>query len=103
MTTGSDDRPYGPLVLEALAGHGLRPEVATPVDLLRAQVNDLYRFEIRRLRDRLLRGEVARPDYVPAVKALRLRYLLLSLPRTQWRTSASSSSSDSRVVGCDRI
>ena len=93
MTTGSDDRPYGPLVLEALAGHGLRPGPATPLDLLRAQVNDLYRFEIRRLRGRLLRGEVARPDYVPAVKALRLRYLLLPLPRTQWRTSASSSSS----------
>ena len=83
----SDDpsRPFAPLALQALAGHGLKPRSATPVDLLRAQVNDLYRYEIRRLRGRLLAGEIPKASYADAVRALRLRYLLLSLPKDQWR------------------
>jgi hypothetical protein len=77
--------PFASLVLDALAGHGLRPRPDTSVDLLRAQVNDLYRYEIRRLRGRLLAGEIAKASYADAVRTLRLRYLLLSLPKEQWR------------------
>ena len=76
---------FSPLVLEALAGHGLWPRADTPVDLLRAQVNDLYRYEIRQLRGRLLAGDIPKASYADAVRALRLRYLLLSLPKDQWR------------------
>ena len=76
---------FSPLVLETLAGHGLRPRAGTPVDLLRAQVSDLYRYEIRRLRGRLLAGDIPRASYADAVRALRRRYLLLSLPKGQWR------------------
>ena len=76
---------FTPLVLEALAGHGLWPRADTPVGLLRAQVNDLYRYEIRQLRGRLLCGEIPKASYADAVRALRLRYLLLSLPKDQWR------------------
>ena len=57
----SDDdlpRPFAPVVLEALARHGLRPRPDTPEALLRAHVNDLYRYEIRQLRARLLRGTI---------------------------------------------
>jgi hypothetical protein len=76
---------FSPHVLDALAGHGLRPRPDTSVDLLRAQVNDLYRYEIRQMRQRLLAGDVAKRDYADAVRALRLRYLLLSVPKDQWR------------------
>ena len=76
---------FSPLVLETLAGHGLRPRADTPVDVLRAQVNDLYRYEIRQLRGRLLAGEIPKGSYLDAVRTLRLRYLLLSLPKDQWR------------------
>lgn len=79
------ERPFAPLVLEALASHGLRPRPDTPVDLLRAQVNDLYRYEIRALRAHLLAGGIPKAAYADAVRALRLRYLLLSLPKDQWR------------------
>ena len=78
-------RPFAPVVIDALAGHGLQPRAGTPVDLLRAQVSDLYRYEIRQLRGRLLAGAIAKASYADAVRALRRRYLLLSLPKDQWR------------------
>lgn len=78
-------RPFTPLVLDALGGHGLRPLADTSVDLLRGQVNDLYRYEIRQLRGRLLAGDILKASYADAVRTLRLRYLLLSLPKDQWR------------------
>jgi hypothetical protein len=83
--TDETSRPFASLVLDALAGHGLKPRADTPVGVLRAQVNDLYRYEIRVLRGRLLAGEIPKASYADAVRALRLRYLLLSLPRDQWR------------------
>ena len=78
-------RPFSPLVRDALASHGLRPRDDTPVGLLRDQVSDLYRYEIRQLRARLLGGAIPKAGYADAVRQLRLRYLLLSLPREQWR------------------
>lgn len=77
--------PFSPLVIDTLAGHGLRPTSETSVDVLRAQVSDLYRYEIRQLRGRLLAGAVPRASYTDAVRALRLRYLILSLPKEHWR------------------
>jgi hypothetical protein len=79
------ERPFSPLVLEALAGHGLSPRPETSVELLRDHVNDLYRYEIRGLRNRLLAGEIPKARYADAVRTLRMRYLLLSLPRDRWR------------------
>ena len=76
---------FRPLVLDALAGHGLCPASDTSVDVLRAQVSDLYRYEIRQLRQRLLAGAIPKASYADAVRALRLRYLILSLPKAQWR------------------
>jgi hypothetical protein len=73
-----------PEVLEALAGHGLRPRADTPVALLREQINDLYRFEIRRLRDRCRAGEFTTRELPARVVELRKRYLLLSIPIEKW-------------------
>ena len=66
-------------VLEKLEGHGVRPHSGTPPELVREFVNDLYRYEIRRLRDRLLRGEFAKNTYLDRVVSLRNKYAVLAL------------------------
>ena len=60
------------------------PSAGTSPQFLRDAINDLYRFEIRRLRDDLLRGAVAKAEYVPRVIELRGKYLLLSMPMDEW-------------------
>jgi hypothetical protein len=80
-----------PDVRAVLLDHGLAPRPTTPLALVRAHLNDLYRFEIRHLRDRLRRGAFPLPEYVPRVVALRTRYRLLSLPLAHWVTPADDS------------
>jgi hypothetical protein len=75
---------YRPAVLEALLRHGVRPTERTPPTLVRGFINDLYRFELRRLRARLLRGDFPKRDYSARVVDLRRRYQLLSLPDALW-------------------
>lgn len=75
---------YRPHVLEALAAHGLAPTPDTPPRLLRDAVNDLYRYEIRGLRDRCRAGEFPASALATHVVALRRRYLLLSTPLALW-------------------
>src|SRR5687767_8848106 len=43
-------------VLRQLSRHGVQPRPTTPPDLVHEFVSDLYRYELRRLRDRLVRG-----------------------------------------------
>ena len=52
--------------------------------LVREFLNDLYRHELRNLRDRQLRGEFARSALAGRVIELRRRYPLLSLPVDRW-------------------
>jgi hypothetical protein len=73
-----------PEILEALAEHGLRPKPDTPPAVLRGQINDLYRLEIRKLRDRCRAGEFPTTELAPRVVELRKRYLLLSIPIERW-------------------
>jgi len=73
-----------PEILEALAAHGLRPNPNTPAALLREQISDLYRIEIRKLRDRCRAGEFPMTELAPRVVELRKRYVLLSIPLTSW-------------------
>ena len=73
-----------PEILEALAAHGLQPHPDTPVAVLRAQINDLYRIEIRKLRDRCRAGEFPTTELAPRVVELRKRYVLLSIPVERW-------------------
>jgi hypothetical protein len=58
--------------------------VETPPQLVHDFVNDLYRYELRRLRDRLLQKQIAKPDYYAHVVKVRSRYPLLSLKLWQW-------------------
>jgi len=66
-------------VLEKLEAHGVRPHSETPPELVREYVNDLYRYEIRCLRDRLLRGEFPKKTYLDRVVSLRNKYSVLAL------------------------
>jgi hypothetical protein len=54
------------------------------VALLREQVSDLYRIEIRNLRDRCRAGEFPPSELARHVVELRKRYLLLSIPIDRW-------------------
>ena len=75
---------YAPEILETLAGHGLQPTPETPPSFVREALSDLYRYEIRRLRQSLLNGRIERANYADHVIALRKRYWLLSLPVKHW-------------------
>lgn len=71
-------------VVEQLARHGIAPTAETPPQLVHDFINDLYRYELRRLRDRLLRKEIVKTDYYSLVVQIRRRYPLLSLKLWQW-------------------
>jgi hypothetical protein len=75
---------YDERILEQLRGHGLNPLPTTPPQRLRDALSDLYRYEIRRLRDELLAGRVEKTQYAPQVIELRKRYWLLSVPVQMW-------------------
>ena len=75
---------YKPEVLDELARHGLRPRPTTDPALLREQINDLYRIEIRKLRDRCRAGDFSTRELPAHVVELRKRYLLLSIPLANW-------------------
>ena len=75
---------YRQQILDELAGHGLIPRPNTPPQSLRDAVRDLYKYEIRRLRDRLIAGEILKRDYAGHVVALRKRYRVLSIPMALW-------------------
>ena len=51
------------------------------------QINDLYRIEIRALRDRCRAGEFPTSELPSRVVELRKRYVLLSIPVERWTLS----------------
>jgi hypothetical protein len=75
---------YPPEFLESLAGFGLAPTASTPPALVRDAVNDLYRYQLRALRDELRAGRVEAGSYHGLVIALRKRYWVLTLPLVAW-------------------
>jgi hypothetical protein len=78
---------FRPEILDELARHGLRPGPDTSASRLREQINDLYRIEIRSLRDRCRAGEFPIRDLPKHVVELRRRYILLSIPIENWIAS----------------
>ena len=75
---------YRDEVLAALWVYGVRPRAHTRPELVREFINDLYRHELRRLRDRLLRNEFPKHEYLDRVVAVRERYRVLALRPRQW-------------------
>lgn len=79
---------YRSVVLEALVGHGVHPAPTTCPALVHEFLNDLYRYELRRLRDSQIRGEIPKHDYATRVVELRRKYMLVSVPLHHWTTQA---------------
>jgi len=51
---------------------------------VRAYVRDLYKYEIRKLRERYLQNEFPKQEYWDRVDALRRAYPVLALPARLW-------------------
>jgi hypothetical protein len=66
-------------VLRELLRHGVRPLPSTPPARVREFVRDLYKYEIQRLKERLLRKEFPKAEYAARVDALRRQYPVLAL------------------------
>ena len=75
---------YRAEVIEQLWHHGVHPRADTRPELVHEFVSDLYRFELRRLRDRLVSKEIPKAGYYDRVVALRRKYPLISLKPWQW-------------------
>jgi hypothetical protein len=75
---------WDPDMLQALAVLGVRPGPRTSPVLVKDYVSQLYRYELRRLRDRLVGGEIAKADYKQFIIGLRPRYWMLSIPESRW-------------------
>ena len=75
---------YRTEVLEQLWRHGVQPRPTTDPELVHEFVSDLYRYELRRLRDKLVRREIPKAGYYDRVVELRRRYPLVSLRPRDW-------------------
>jgi hypothetical protein len=75
---------YRAAILEQLLRHGVRPTPSTRPQLVHDFVNDLYRYELRRLRDRLLKREIQKAGYYDHVVELRRKYPLVSIKADEW-------------------
>ena len=71
-------------MLEQLWRHGVHPKRGTPPQLVRDYVRDLYRYEIRRLRERYLNREFPKAEYSERVDQLRRAYPVLALRAWEW-------------------
>ena len=56
----------------------------TPPELARGFLRDLYKYEIRKLRDRYVSGEFPKVEYSDRVERLRKTYPVLSLVARDW-------------------
>ena len=83
---------YRPDVLEQLLRHGVRPTDRTRPGLVRDFVRDLYKYEIRCLRERYLRRDFPKTEYAGRVDALRQRYPVLALQAREFVDDHSPSS-----------
>jgi hypothetical protein len=81
---------YPPELADALRTIGLAPTPWTPPALARGAVDELYKYELRRLRDRHRRGEVARARYTDQVIVLRKKYWMLTLSLPAWERICAS-------------
>ena len=90
---------YRPDVLVRLWAHGVQPTAQTPPGLVRDYVRDLYKYEIRRLRDRYLRGEFPKSEYSGRVDTLRREYPVLALRARDWIENPSEDAEDTELDG----
>jgi hypothetical protein len=70
--------------------YGVRPTEHTPPTLARGFINELYKYELRKLRDRYVRGEFPKLEYHKLVIEIRDKYPVLALVPRQWLDAPSS-------------
>jgi hypothetical protein len=75
---------YKPEILALLAIHGVIPKPTTPPATARSVVNDIYRYELRLLRDRYLVGEFSKQAYFDKVVEVRNRYPVMQVLTRHW-------------------
>ena len=75
---------YRPEVLEQLLRHGVRPTEQTRPELVHEFVSDLYRHELRTLRDRLVAKEFPKREYFGRVVDVRSRYRVIAMRPRDW-------------------
>jgi len=75
---------YKPEILAKLATHGVMPKPTTPPTMARSVVNDIYRYELRLLRDRYLVGEFSKQTYYDKVVEIRNRYPVMQVLTRFW-------------------
>lgn len=80
-------------VRQELKKFGILAQRNTDPALLRELLNDLYTYQLRRLRDQLRAGAFPKREYASRVLAIRQRYTLLSLPLSQWVEPAEEGTS----------
>ena len=73
-----------PSVREDLERHGVTSGPGDTPATLRERLNDVYVSEVRRLRERQVRGEIPIREYAEHVAALKARFPLLGLPLELW-------------------
>jgi hypothetical protein len=78
---------YRPEILSLLETHGVRPRDDTAPDVARSVVRDLYNYELRRLRDWTRAGKLPRSALAQEVRLLRHKYVILSIPLSEWMES----------------
>ena len=83
---------YKATVLSELARHGIKPDGEATPEFIHDYLNDLYRYEIRRLKEQMKTGLFPKDEYSARVTGLRERYPLLSLPIRFWTEPANPSS-----------
>lgn len=71
-------------VLKQLWKHGVQPTINTQPELVHEFLSDLYRYELRKLRDCLVRREIPKTSYYNRVVEIRHRYPLLSAKPQGW-------------------
>ena len=86
MDEGGGPFHYRPEVLEQLLRHGVRPTEQTRPELVHEFVSDLYRHELRMLRDRLVAKEFPKPEYFGRVVDVRNRYRVIAMRPRDWVT-----------------
>lgn len=67
-----------------LSRHGVVPKSTTAPATARAVVNDMYRYELRLLRDRYLAGEFSKQGYYDKVVEIRNRYPVMAILTRFW-------------------
>ena len=87
MAAERAERPsfrYRDDVLAELSRYGVFPKEHTPPEVSRRFIAELYKFELRKLRDRYIRGEFPKREYHRLVIEIRDRYPVLALTPRQW-------------------